>query len=300
MTEFRDPYGQQWQEVERLPQNVDLSPVARALSQYRVPHRITEEAGSQVVWVAREQDREQVAKFIDDWRRGDIEIVQQPASARADEEPHYGNQLRLMLRMLPVTCGLLLLSLLGYLVVITDNQLMIGHWFTIVDISQYRFADLNDLDLTEFWRLWTPMFLHFDLIHIAFNALFVWVFGARMERVMGSGHFLLFVAATGLIANLGQLGWESNPRFGGMSGVNYGFIGYIWLRQLLAPHPMLAFPKGLIPLMLLMLILGTFGFFNFFMEGRVANAAHITGLLVGMTWGLVAGLSHSRGGVARP
>jgi GlpG protein len=300
MTEFRDPYGQQWLEVERLPQNVDLSPVVRALSQYQVPHRITEEAGSQVIWVAREQDREQVAKFIEDWRRGAIDIVEEPAQRGAEEEPHYASQLRLMLRMLPVTCGLLVLSVLGYLVVITDNQLMIGHWFTIVDISQYRFASLGDLNLGEFWRLWTPMFLHFDLVHIAFNALFLWVFGARMERVMGSGHFLLFVAATGLIANLGQLGWESNPRFGGMSGVNYGFIGYIWLRQLLAPHPMLAFPKGLIPLMLIMLILGTFGFFNFFIEGRVANAAHITGLLVGMTWGLIAGLFYSRAGTSRP
>jgi GlpG protein len=300
MTEFRDPYGQQWLEVERLPQNVDLSPVVRALSQYQVPHRITEEAGSQVIWVARERDREQVAKFIEDWRRGAIDIVEEPAQRGAEEEPHYASQLGLMLRMLPVTCGLLVLSVLGYLVVITDNQLMIGHWFTIVDISQYRFASLGDLNLGEFWRLWTPMFLHFDLVHIAFNALFLWVFGARMERVMGSGHFLLFVAATGLIANLGQLGWESNPRFGGMSGVNYGFIGYIWLRQLLAPHPMLAFPKGLIPLMLIMLILGTFGFFNFFIEGRVANAAHITGLLVGMTWGLIAGLFYSRAGTSRP
>jgi GlpG protein len=297
MTEFRDPYGQQWLEVERLPQRVDLSPIARVLGQYRVPHRITEESGDQVIWVAREEDRAKVGEFIAEWRRGDIDIAEEQRSAPAVEgEPHYAEQTRLMFRLLPVTCSLLVLSLLGFLVVITDNQLMIGHWFTIVDIAEHRIATFGDLDPGEFWRLWTPMFLHFDLVHIAFNALFLWIFGARMERVMGSGHFLLFVAMVGLIANLGQLGWESNPRFGGMSGVNYGFVGYIWLRQMLAPHPMLAFPKGLIPLLLVMLLIGTFGLLDFFIKGgEVANAAHMTGLLLGATWGLLAGLYFGRG-----
>lgn len=294
MTKFQDPYGQQWVEVERLPQSVDLSAVSRALYEKRVPHRITEEGGQQVVWVAREQDRQAVADFIQAWRGGDIDLVE--AISHRQEEPGAGffAHFQLILRLLPVTSSLLLLSLLGFFVVMTDGELQIGHWFTIVDIGQYRVAEPGDLDLSQPWRLWTPMFLHFDLVHIVFNALFLWVFGARMERVMGSGHFLAFVLAVGLVANLGQLVWESNPRFGGMSGVNYGFIGYIWLRQMFAPHPMLVFPKALIPFLLAMLLLGTFGVLDIFIEGRVANAAHLAGLLAGMSWGLLAGLYLSR------
>src|SRR5690606_38254342 len=108
-----------------------------------------------------------------------------------------------------------------------DAHIGIGHWFTIVDISQQRSADLSTLDMAEIWRLWTPMFLQFDILHIAFDALFLWVFGARMERAMGRVQFLFFVLVVGLGANLGQLVWEGNPLFGGMSGVNYGLIGYI-------------------------------------------------------------------------
>lgn len=297
---FRDAYGQEWFEAERLPQAVDLSLISRALSEQRIPHRIAEEGSSQVIWVARDEDRERVAEFVQAWRRGEIEVEEARETRQASADAGYGSKGRLILRLLPVTCGLLLLSVLGYLVVITDNQLRIGHWFTIVDISRYTAAELKNIDLSEPWRLWTPMFLHFDLVHIAFNALFVWVFGARIERVMGSWHFIVFVAVVGVIANLGQLMWESNPRFGGMSGVNYGFIGYIWLRQMFAPHPMLVFPKALIPMLLVMLLLGTFGVLDFFIQGQVANAAHVTGLLVGVSWGLAAGLYYAgRGTVKR-
>jgi len=292
LSEFRDSYGQQWLEVERLPQSLDLGPVAGALSQYRIAHRITEERGEQVVWVAREEDREAVAKFIADWRRGELQIIQQ-RRPRAGEA-RAGSRIGLILRMLPVTSLLLLFSLLGYLLVLADSRLLLVQWFTIVDYLRYDVAGLADLDLSQFWRLWTPMFLHFDIMHVTFNALFIWVFGARLERVMGSGAYLLFVLAVGLVANLGQLGWDNYPVFGGMSGVNYGLIGYIWLRQMLAPHPLLVFPKALIPMLLVMLLLGTFGVIDIFIEGQVANAAHISGLLAGMSWGLFAGLYASR------
>lgn len=294
LTTFRDAYGQEWHAVESLSQTVDLSSISRALHQQRIPHRIAEEGNSQVIWVARAEDQQRVKEFIEAWRRGDIEIVESAAEPPA--QSGYANQARFIVQLLPATCALLLLSLLGYLVVITDDQLQIGHWFTIVDFSRYQVAELSNIDFSEAWRLWTPMFLHFDLMHIAFNALFIWLFGARMERVMGTWHFVAFVAAVGLAANLGQLMWESNPRFGGMSGVNYGFVGYIWLRQMFAPHPMLVFPKALIPFLLIMLLLGTFGVLDFFVQGRIANAAHMTGLLAGVSWGLLAGLYHSRRG----
>ncbi|MGQ9425178.1 rhomboid family intramembrane serine protease [Gilvimarinus sp. F26214L] len=303
MTKYRDVYGQEWLEVERLPQALDLSLISRALTERRIPHRITEEGAEQVVWAAREEDRRGLMDLLEAWQRGDVEIREladadadtAAAAAPAARGSGWSDQAALILRLLPVTSLLLVLSVLGYLVVFADARLQIGHWFTIVDIGLHRgAARVGDIDGSEIWRVWTPMFLHFDLIHIAFNALFLWVFGARIERVMGSGRFLLFVLAAGAIANLGQLMWESNPRFGGMSGVNYGFIGYIWLRQLLAPHPMLVFPKALIPMLLLMLLLGTVGALDVFIEGRVANAAHVTGLMVGISWGLLAGLANGR------
>lgn len=300
MTRFRDPYGQQWFAVDRLPHALDLSLVSGFLHQQGVAHRISEEGNEQVLWVAREEDREAVKNLLRAWREGEVQITQSPDSAPARE---HGisialDRLALLLRLLPGTFTLLLLSVLGYLVVVFDDRLGIGHWFTIVDISRQRYGSLSTLDLGEVWRLWTPMFLHFEILHLAFNAVFLWVFGARVERAMGRLQFVAFVALVSLAANIGQLTWEGNPLFGGMSGVNYGFIGYIWLRQMLAPHPMLNYPKALIPFLLVMLLLGMVGFLDIFIEGRIANAAHVAGLLAGMSWGALAGTVIARRGSA--
>lgn len=302
MTRFRDPYGQEWFAVDRLPHALDLSIISQLLHQQGVPHRITEEGNEQVLWVAKEEDREPVKDLLNGWRAGEIQLSRSEASPAA-EEPQSGPSvahLALLARLLPCTLILLILSLLGYLVVMFDNQLRIGHWFTIIDISQLQHGNLSSLDLGEIWRLWTPMFLHFDILHLAFNALFIWVFGARVERAMGTLQFVLFVLIVGLVANLGQLMWEGNPFFGGMSGVNYGLIGYIWLRQMLAPHPMLNYPKALIPFLLVMLLLGVVGVLDIFIQGRVANAAHVAGLLAGMSWGAVVGFLLAQRGPASP
>lgn len=299
MTRFRDPYGQEWFAVDRLPHTLDLSLISQLLHQQGVPHRVTEEGNQQVVWVTREEDCEAVKNLLTGWRQGEIQLSRSDYQPVADGEQRLSSShLALILRLLPGTFLLLLFSLCGYLLVIFDSYLGVGHWFTIVDISQQRYGSLSTLDLNQIWRLWTPMFLHFDILHFAFNALFLWVFGARVERAMGRVQFLLFVLAVSLAANLGQLMWEGNPFFGGMSGVNYGLIGYIWLRQMLAPHPMLNYPKALIPFLLVMLLLGVVGVLDIFIQGRVANAAHVAGLLAGMSWGALAGFYLARQGPA--
>lgn len=51
----------------------------------------------------------------------------------------------------------------------------------------------------------TSMFLHGGFLHIAFNMLFLWVFGDNIEDVMGHGRFLVFYLLCGVIAALSQV-----------------------------------------------------------------------------------------------
>lgn len=46
----------------------------------------------------------------------------------------------------------------------------------------------------------TSMFLHADPLHLAGNLLFLWIFGAELERRLGHGRFLLFYFACGIAA----------------------------------------------------------------------------------------------------
>lgn len=147
--------------------------------------------------------------------------------------------------------------------------------------------------LTEghYWRLITPIFVHFGLVHFIFNALWLAILGTRVERLSGSIHLLLLIFITGLISNMGQFVWSGSVGFGGMSGVIYGLLGYIWIRNLLSPDPLLLIPKEVIGFMLFWLFFCMTGIPTFLLGIGIANAAHFLGLLMGMLLGLVFGLA---------
>ncbi len=48
----------------------------------------------------------------------------------------------------------------------------------------------------------TAMFMHGGLLHLAFNMLFLWVFGDNVEDRLGHGRYLVFYLACGIIATL--------------------------------------------------------------------------------------------------
>jgi len=61
------------------------------------------------------------------------------------------------------------------------------------------------IDQKPWWvTLFTSMFMHGGILHIAGNMLFLWVFGNNIEDRMGRGKFLLFYVLAGLIAVLTQ------------------------------------------------------------------------------------------------
>ena len=55
---------------------------------------------------------------------------------------------------------------------------------------------------STFYRLFTSMFLHADLLHLFGNMLFLYVFGRGVERVLGSGRFLVLYFVSGIIASV--------------------------------------------------------------------------------------------------
>ncbi|MEN6371229.1 MAG: rhomboid family intramembrane serine protease [Armatimonadota bacterium] len=54
----------------------------------------------------------------------------------------------------------------------------------------------------EFLRLFTTIFLHFDLTHLLVNVFFLWLFGRKVERVTGPVIFLLLYIGSGFMASL--------------------------------------------------------------------------------------------------
>ncbi len=133
----------------------------------------------------------------------------------------------------------------------------------------------------QLWRWFTHAFLHFSVIHIAFNVLWWWQLGGDVEKKLGAGKLLslfLFSAAT---SGLGQY-WVEGANFGGLSGVVYALVGYLWMLGYYAPKLGLGLSKPIVGFMLVWLVLG---FVQPFMA--IANTAHLVGLLCGVAMGLL-------------
>jgi membrane associated rhomboid family serine protease len=75
--------------------------------------------------------------------------------------------------------------------------------------------------------LFTAMFLHGSFLHIAFNMLFLIVFGPEIEYLCGHLRFLALYLICGLVGNLAQVGVgpESHIPAIGASGAIAGILG---------------------------------------------------------------------------
>ena len=136
------------------------------------------------------------------------------------------------LPLIVVAVVLSLLSNFGSLIAIIEPLT-----FTKISITNQGFISFSSAEQTYFienqwWRLLTPMFLHFSFAHLAFNCLWIYVLGEKIERIDGQLIFILIIIFTGISSNLLQYLWTSSSLFGGLSGVIYGMLGYCLVMEM--------------------------------------------------------------------
>jgi GlpG protein len=166
------------------------------------------------------------------------------------------------------------------------NAYELGGWDEFVRrISAVR-AMLPEVRQGELWRVFTPMFIHMTILHILFNMLWLRDLGSMVEARQSSWLLAVLVLVFAAGSNLAQY-FVSGPIFGGMSGVVYALVGYIWIRGKLDPGSGLY----LHPTTVTMMIIWFFACL-FHLVGNVANTAHGAGLVMGMAWGWLSSIRH--------
>ncbi len=135
----------------------------------------------------------------------------------------------------------------------------------------------------DFWRLLTPVFLHFGLAHIVFNMLWLWQLGGPLERRLGSPGLLTLIVVVGVLSNLAQYFFKPESLFGGMSGVVYALLGYFWMQGRFNPRFGMALRQPIVIMMLIWFVVCWLG-----VVGNIANMAHTAGLILGVVWGFIS------------
>lgn len=275
----------------RLPEQVDLSGFINLLQRLQVPHRVAEEAGEQVLWVPDEHLAEQVRALYALHPHGDTSLELQPLADEQRALPGFFQQLRASL----MTAAVLLLTFVVAAITLLGDNLPAVSWLSFVDYrvqgDYIYFSYLNDtLHSGQWWRLLTPMLIHFGILHLAMNTLWYWELGRRIEARQGPLMLLLLTLLFSLAANFAQYLHAGPSLFGGLSGVLYGLLGHCWIFQRLAPTPAYRLPPGVLVMMLAWLLICMTGIFELLQFGAIANAAHVGGLLAGCLTGLLGGL----------
>ena len=147
----------------------------------------------------------------------------------------------------------------------------------------------------EWWRLVTPMLIHFSFAHLVFNCLWVYVLGSKIELLDGHFAFLNLVIFSSACSNMAQYFFAGPSLFGGLSGVIYGMLGYCMIIELETKSNRYGLPPAIYLFMIIWLLLGFMGILTLFGFGNVANFAHLGGLISGIIFAIIAKYIFKRG-----
>jgi GlpG protein len=132
------------------------------------------------------------------------------------------------------------------------------------------------------WALLTSVFVHADVLHLAFNLFWLWMLGRALERAIGFRRSLLFFLGAAWVSSALQLAVADDAGIG-FSGVGYALFGFMWVAR--ARYP--SFQPLIIP-SVIYLFLGWLVFcivVSHIGVLHVANTAHFAGLVFGALLG---------------
>ena len=159
----------------------------------------------------------------------------------------------------------------------------------LISFNQIQFYDFQTTFLlsNEWWRLVTPMFIHFSPTHLIFNSLWIYILGREIEQLDGKIIFIFLILFTSASSNYLQYSFSGPSLFGGLSGVVYGLLGYCFVSETFLRINKFSFPPAIYIFMFVWLLIGFTGFLDLLGFGKIANFAHLGGLLSGILSGYI-------------
>ncbi len=171
-------------------------------------------------------------------------------------------------------------GLLGGDTPLMDRLAVIGPSFRRIDQTTGEGTVYTGIADGSYYRLFTAMFMHYGLIHLALNMWALWALGRPLEAMLGPVRFAALYLLCGLGGNVAAYVFQPNALSAGASTALFGLFAalFLVLRKLGRNA------ASILPVIIINLI------FTFSIPG-ISIAGHLGGLVTGAIVG--AGLAYA-------
>lgn len=249
-----------------------------------------------VIWIQSEDDLARAKLILDEFLQNPsdakyriaLRLVGGRASSPSSQSKKVRSWKRLAARTKSPTISwtIGILSLCVFLLQAVDRQQVVVRWLMFSLDHAYPILGLPkfmEIRSGEVWRLVTPIFLHFGWLHILFNLYWLHQLSPSIEMYLGWGRFTVLVLAIAVISHCGFYLLVGKP-FGGLSGVIYGLVGFMYIVNRFHHRTTLALDAGLIRVFVFFYVLS---WFLTVIGMGVANTIHGLGAVVGIGFGFL-------------
>ena len=131
-----------------------------------------------------------------------------------------------LLKKIPATLALIIINVGAFIFIYFQTGSFDERDWTVTVLRLG--AQFNPLTLDKEWyRIFTHMFLHGGIIHLAVNMYALFFSGTRVEILVGTRKFLFLYVICGITAALNSLYWNLFTVGVGASGAIFGLFGFL-------------------------------------------------------------------------
>ena len=182
---------------------------------------------------------------------------------------------------LPMTYILVAINVLVFLIIHATNLLIGDNWFLLnfAKITHYIAVE------HEYFRLFTPIFMHESITHLLFNCIAIIFLGRPIEQIFGKYKLLLIFLVAGLFGSLSSFIFSEHMSIGASGGV-FGFFGvhmYLYLKN--TKTYLKVFGKDIFQLLIINIFIG-------FAVPNIDFWAHFGGIFGGFLASYTVSLTH--------
>lgn len=132
----------------------------------------------------------------------------------------------------------------------------------------------------EWWRFFTPIFLHAGIGHLLFNSFALFVFAPELEKIIGKMRFITLYLLSGVFANIATYFiHDYDYAHVGASGAIFGIFGAYGALVYYTKNAMPELRQIILPIIVISVVMT-------FVQSNINITAHIAGLIVGFLIGL--------------